>query len=83
MNIKEKYIVNEKGEKTGVVLDVKTYEWMLDIIDTYFCDRAALKAARTAQKEIARGETIPFEDIKRELEKRGVKISKRRKSRAA
>jgi len=26
MNIKEKFIVNDKGEKTNVVLDMKTYE---------------------------------------------------------
>jgi len=43
---------------------------MLDVVDTYFCERAAAKAMKTAKKEIERGELIPFEDIKRELKKR-------------
>ncbi len=78
MNIKEKYIVNEKGEKTGVVLDMKTYEWMLDIIDTYFCDRAALKAARTAQKEIARGEFTTLNEFMKKYRVKKPEKPKRR-----
>ena len=51
-----KYIVNSKGKRTSVILDVKTYEEILDLLDDYFCTKVYDEAKPIVEDEIARGE---------------------------
>ncbi|MBI5326453.1 MAG: hypothetical protein HZB41_14470 [Ignavibacteriae bacterium] len=59
--IKEKFIVDEKGNKTDVVLPIEDYEKLLneleDIEDVKVYDNAKMK----------NDEVIPFEDAMKEI----------------
>ena len=59
--IKERYIVNTKGEKTAVVLPVEEYEELLEDLH----DLAIIAERRDES-------TIPFEEIKKRLKKNGI-----------
>ena len=58
------FIVNEKGEQVGVVLDLKTYEQLREA-EEELADIAAYKAAAPrVHAEIARGEFVTLRQIK-------------------
>ncbi|MBI5212345.1 MAG: hypothetical protein HY957_03105 [Nitrospirae bacterium] len=46
--LKPKYLVNEKGRKKAVVLDVKEYETIMELIDDLEDANDLLKAEREA-----------------------------------
>lgn len=55
------YIIDESGKKTGVILDIKTFEKLIeDIEDIYF---TALAQTRLEQEQ----EYIDHEDVKHDL----------------
>ena len=60
---KPKFIVNEKGKKISVVLDIKTYNQLIeeleDIIDNRLMD------------EVENEPTVPWEEVKESLRKEG------------
>ena len=58
-----KYVVNEKGTRVSVILDVKAYRKMLEEIEELESIRA-YDAARASG-----GEVVPFERAVREIEK--------------
>jgi hypothetical protein len=58
-----KYIVNSKGKRTGVILDMKTYEEILDLLDDYYCTKAYDEAKPIVEAEIARGEYETLDDF--------------------
>ena len=58
-----RYIVNAKGKRTSVILDVKTYEEILDLLDDYFCTKAYDEAKPIVEAEIARGEITTLDDF--------------------
>ncbi len=62
LSIKEKYIVNDKGRKVNVVLDVEDYK--------HICkDLEELDAIRTYDRvKESEGEVIPFEQAIKEIE---------------
>ena len=63
--IAPQYIIDESGKKTGVILDIKTFEKLVEEIeDVYF---AALAQARLEQAEERGEEYIAHEDVKRTL----------------
>jgi len=57
----EQYIVNQKGQKTGVVLPLQEYEELLEDLH----DLAIIAERRDEP-------TIPFEELKRRLRKDGL-----------
>lgn len=61
-----RYITDEKGERVGVILDVKEYERLLEALE----DLADLRAADEALEAIARGEEeiLPLDEAIREME---------------
>ena len=70
------YIIDTKGKKTGVVLDLKTYEEILDLIDDYYCVKAYDEAKPNVLKEIERGEFSTLEELLGEMKK--TKASKKK-----
>lgn len=73
-----KYIIDSKGKRTGVVLDVKTYEEILELIDDYNCAKAYDESKPIVDKEIARGEFTTLDEL---LESRKKKLVTKKKSR--
>ena len=60
--IKERYIVNEKGKRTGVLLDIDEYHKILEQLEELESIRAY-----DAAKE-SRDKAIPFEQAVKEIE---------------
>lgn len=60
-----RYVTDEKGERVGVILDVKEYERLMEALE----DLADLRAADEALREIENGEdeVIPLEQAVREI----------------
>lgn len=52
---KERYIVNEKGDRVGVILDIANYQHLLEELEELECIRA-YDAAKASDDE-----AIPFE----------------------
>ncbi len=58
-----KYVVDEKGAKVAVLLDIAEYERMLEELE----DREDIRAANAAK---ASGETpIPYEQARKEIDR--------------
>ena len=57
-----RYITNEKGERVGVILDIKEYERLLEALE----DLEDLRAADETLAAIERGEEepIPWEKVR-------------------
>ncbi|HOC92545.1 MAG TPA: hypothetical protein PLK80_17550 [bacterium] len=65
MKTKEKrYITNDRGEKVGVILDIKDYDKMLEDVEELESIRA-YDAAKSSE-----GEVVPFERAVEEIESR-------------
>ncbi len=65
MKTKEKrYITNDRGEKVGVILDIKDYDKMLEDVEELESIRA-YDAAKSST-----GEVVPFERAVEEIESR-------------
>jgi PHD/YefM family antitoxin component YafN of YafNO toxin-antitoxin module len=60
-----RYVTDEKGERVGVILDVKEYERLIEAME----DLADLRAADEALREIESGEdeVIPLEQAIQEI----------------
>lgn len=64
IEIKERYVIDEKGKRTGVILDIKDYKKILDELEE-------LESIRAYDSAKASGdEAIPFEDAVKEIEHR-------------
>ena len=61
-----RYVTDEKGERIGVILDVREYERLMEALE----DLADLRAADEALHAIARGEEelLPLDEAVREME---------------
>ncbi len=57
-----RYITNEKGERVGVILDIKEYERLLEALE----DLEDLRAADETLAAIERGEEepVPWEQVR-------------------
>jgi PHD/YefM family antitoxin component YafN of YafNO toxin-antitoxin module len=61
-----RYVTNEKGERIGVILDVREYERLMEALE----DLADLRAADETLESIARGEEelLPLDEAVHEME---------------
>ena len=61
-----RYVTDEKGERVGVILDVREYERLMGTLE----DLADLRAADETLEAIARGEEelLPLDEAVREME---------------
>ena len=65
--IKPRYIIDEKGKKTSVILDVKIFKLMLDELEDLYDIAQAEEVL--AKGEAEKGRTI--DEIEKSLNKRG------------
>ena len=61
-----RYVTDEKGERVGVILDVREYERLMEALE----DLADLRAADETLEAIARGEEelLPLDEAVHEME---------------
>ena len=61
-----RYVTDEKGERVGVILDVREYERLMEALE----DLADLRAADETLEAIARGEEelLPLDEAVQEME---------------
>ena len=61
-----RYVTDEKGERIGVILDVREYERLMEALE----DLADLRAADKTLQAIARGEEelLPLDEAVHEME---------------
>jgi len=62
IDVKERYIIDEKGNRTGVLLDIDDYNKILDELEELYSIRA-YDAAKASGDE-----AIPFEEAVTEIE---------------
>ncbi len=80
---KKKFIINKSGKPTDVILDIKTYEKVIEELDELYCIREYDKAKKTTDSEINKGEYVTLDDyIKKRLKesKGGHKRSRRKRT---
>jgi PHD/YefM family antitoxin component YafN of YafNO toxin-antitoxin module len=65
---KTRYITNENGERTDVILPLEEYERLVDALED-LQDAEHIRAARQIRSRIERGEeeTVPFDQAMREI----------------
>lgn len=63
ISLNAKYVTDEKGERVGVILSIEDYQRMLGELEELESIRAYDEA------KASKGETIPFEQATREIEK--------------
>ncbi len=68
IELNERYITDANGKRTAVILDIATFEQLLDELE----DLADSWEAEEVMKAVARGkeELIPWEQVKAELAQR-------------
>ncbi|MDQ3658199.1 MAG: hypothetical protein M3338_00800 [Actinomycetota bacterium] len=73
-----RYVVNEDGERVGVILGIEEYERMVEELEE-FEDILATQAYDEAKAEIERGEDelIPWEQAKKEIREERTKLGRR------
>lgn len=60
---KARYIVDEKGKRTAVILDLATYRMLLEALDELECIRA-YDEAKACEEDV-----LPLEEATREIER--------------
>ena len=68
---KQQFIVNKKGKKVGVLLDMPTYEKFLEAYEDMEDIRDYDEVKEKVEKEIANGDVVTLEEY---LRKRKIKI---------
>lgn len=61
---KEQFVIDKNGGRVGVLLDIKTYEKMLEDLEEPEDIRAYDQAKDKVQKEVKRGNFINLEDYR-------------------
>ena len=64
---KQQYIIDDNGKRLAVVLDLKTYEKMMDDLDDYYCQRAYNEAKPVTDRQISNGEFVTLKELKAEV----------------
>ena len=59
------YIVDAKGKRTAVIMDIETYEGILELLDELSCAKAYDNAVEGVRREIAHGEVTTLEELLR------------------
>lgn len=75
VRVMRQFLINERGERTAVVLPIEEYEELLERLE----DNKALREADEALAAIERGEdeVIPWEQAKREIEEERAELRRR------
>ena len=63
----DRYIITKRGKPVAMMMNIDDYESILETIEI-LSDKQAAKRIKQAKDEIARGETISLEALRRKIE---------------
>jgi hypothetical protein len=58
---KPQYLTNEDGDKIAVVIDIETYQNLLEELDELRCEKGYEQAIAETEPEIASGDSVTLE----------------------
>jgi hypothetical protein len=61
LELREQYLIDENGNRIAVVLDINTYQKLLDELDEYHCIKGYEQAVTETEPEIASGDCLTLE----------------------
>lgn len=61
-NINEQFLIDNQGNKIAVVLDIQTYQKILEDLDEFYCEKAYEQAVIETDQEIAQGEYLSLDE---------------------
>ncbi len=65
MKLSPQFVVNERGEQTGVLLPIEEYRKVLDVLEDRL-DAIDLDEAMREEREL-----VPYDEVKAELQREG------------
>ena len=67
----DRYIITKRGKPIAIMLSMDDYESLLETIEI-LSDKEAMRRIRQAKRELAEGKGIPWEEVRRRIEKANV-----------
>lgn len=62
LDIKEQYLTDTEGNKIAVVIEIETYQKLMEELDELYCLKGYEQAVVETEAEIADGDYITLED---------------------
>lgn len=62
VTLKEKYLTDQEGNKIAVVLDIETYQKLLDELDELYCEKGYEQGLKETNEEIKKGDYMNFDE---------------------
>ncbi|HEY9702779.1 MAG TPA: hypothetical protein V6C58_10050 [Allocoleopsis sp.] len=62
LNINEQFLTDNQGNKIAVVIDLETYQKMLDDLDEFYCEKGYEQAIIETEAEINQGDCLSLEE---------------------
>lgn len=76
--VKKKFVIDAKGNRTAVILDMKTYEELIDEIDELNCALAFDQAKKGNEIDLGKGNYITLDDYL--AKRKSSKVSRKTKA---
>jgi len=71
--IKKKYVIDSKGRRTAVILDMKIYEKLMDEIDELNCALGFDQAKKENEADLMKGNLITLDEFVAKRKARKIK----------
>lgn len=61
ININEQFLIDNQGNKIAVVIELETYQKMLDDLDEFYCEKVYAQGIIETEAEITQGDCLSLE----------------------
>lgn len=61
LTLKEKYLTDQEGNKIAVVLDIDTYQKLLDDLDELYCEKGYEQGLKETNEDMKKGDYMNFD----------------------
>lgn len=65
VELQEQYLTNKEGKKIAVVIDIETYQQILEELDQLRCQKGYEKALKETESEIRSGDYVSLDQYLR------------------
>jgi hypothetical protein len=62
LNINEQFLTDNQGKKIAVIIDLETYQKMLDDLDEFYCEKGYEQSIIETEEELNQGDWISLEE---------------------
>lgn len=62
LTLKEKYLTDQEGNKIAVVLDIETYQKLLDELDELYCEKGYEQGLKETNEDMKKGDYMNFDE---------------------